>query len=182
MPGSRFAVRVREGDDVSEPGVGGRTPETSWEFAVSAADQLVLWCADGSPELGEDPLRTRTVVLLAAALHDRAQDAGLEGPSVIAVPLARVLDALKRHAASALEACPAPAGAGGEVRDWLLARYATADFDQVARAAQDVVEQHLAAHDVTTDGVSIDDRRPALRERARRRQHETLAAFEDEDY
>lgn len=167
---------------MSEAGAGRRMPETSWEFAVSAADMLTRWCADRSPELSGAPLRTRTVVLLAAALHDRAKDAGLEGESVLEVPLARVLDALKRHAASVLEACPAPAETGGEVRDWLLAQYATAEFEEVARAAQGVAEQHLAAHDETVDDVSIDDRRPALRERARRRQHETLAALEDEGF
>lgn len=145
-----------------------RPPATTWEYAVSTADQLVLWCADTEPEVGQEPLRTRTVVVLGAAIYDQARDSGLEGASVIGVPLARVHDALRWHAASVLEACPAPPHTGGEERDWLLAQYGTPEGDLVVRVAQDVVNRHLADADPHSGDVytSISDRRPALRERA----------------
>lgn len=166
---------------MSETAAGLRRPSTTWEFAVSAADQLVLWSADGAPAVAGEPLRTRTVVLLAAAVYDQAREARLEDAEVASVPLARVYDALRQPASSLLEACPAPAGIGGEERDWLLAQYGTDAAGQVTQAAQDAVNRHLAAAGTNND-VTIADRRPALREAARRRQRETLAALEGDDY
>lgn len=55
----------------------GRAPSGPWAYAVSAADQLLLWHGQGAPALLDEPLRTRAVVLLAACITDRA-----DGPDV----------------------------------------------------------------------------------------------------
>lgn len=82
-----------------------RAPDSSWDYCVSAADQLMLWHGQsGHPHVVEEPLRTRVVVVLAACLVDRAVAMGLD-PAIVDVPLAGALHILNRHPTSALEAC-----------------------------------------------------------------------------
>ncbi|MEV5568383.1 hypothetical protein AB0L54_36855, partial [Streptomyces sp. NPDC052196] len=99
---------------MTDAGAGLRTPGTDWEYAVSAADQLMLWHAQVAPYTAQEPLRTRAVVLLAACLHDRAHAAHLIGPDIAQVELADVATTLEHHALSTLQSCSAPVGTGGE--------------------------------------------------------------------
>ncbi|MFB7552626.1 hypothetical protein [Streptomyces sp. NPDC056154] len=140
-----------------------RHPTTTWEYAVSAADQLVLWHARNNPGLLHEPLRTRIVVLLAACVTDRARTAHLDGPDIIDVALTDVLTALNHYPVSSLESSGAPAGTGGEAAADLLRAYGTSEFDEVRRAGRETLTRHLA------DGgphARIADRRQALRESA----------------
>ncbi|MFF8618292.1 hypothetical protein [Streptomyces sp. NPDC015350] len=129
---------------------------------MSAADQLVLWHGRTAPQVLEEPARTRSVVLLAACLHDRAAAMDLDGAMVAEVQLGRAADVLERYPLSALEACrTAPAAEGSDIVDELLGDYGTDRFDRVRQ----VVRQTLAHH--RADGgpvVRIADRRPALRD------------------
>ncbi|MGK5548659.1 hypothetical protein ACSNOH_28585 [Streptomyces sp. URMC 127] len=146
----------------------GRAPQTTWEYAVSAADQLALWHADSNPGIGEQPLRHQTVVLLGAAIYQWASNEGADGPGVIDAPLGALINVLRDHAIRALERCPAPADSGAEERTLLVYAYGGPAFDVVQHTALDVVQHHLNdASPVTT--VTIADRRPALQEAARRR-------------
>ncbi|MFB7853267.1 hypothetical protein ACFC34_40530 [Streptomyces sp. NPDC056053] len=129
---------------------------------MSAADQLVLWHGRTAPQVLEEPARTRSVVLLAACLHDRAAAAGLDGAAVAEVQLGQAADVLERYPLSALETCrTAPAAEGGDVVDELLGDYGTDGFER----GRQVVRQALVHHQV--DGgphVRIADRRSALRD------------------
>ncbi|MFE9123737.1 hypothetical protein [Streptomyces sp. NPDC007172] len=108
---------------------GVRRPDTDWEYAVSAADQLMLWHAQVAPYTAQEPLRTRSVVLLAACLSNRAQAGQLTGPDVTQVQLPEAATVLEHYA---LQACPAPPGTGDEQRDYLVAAFGTDAFQSVA--------------------------------------------------
>lgn len=155
-----------------------RQPSTTWDHAVSVADQLVLWHGEAEPRVIGEPLRLRLAVLLGAVIQDCAREAGLDGPGVLAVPLARVSEALRIHAASVREGAPAPAGTGDEFREQLLAEFGSDAFEEVWQAALEVVDHHLSDTDAAVEEASIGDRRPALREQHGRRQCERLAALE----
>ncbi|MCF3105374.1 hypothetical protein IPZ58_27840 [Streptomyces roseoverticillatus] len=146
----------------------GRAPRTTWEYAVSAADQLVLWHADSNPGIGKQPLRHQAVVLLGAAIYQWASDERQHGPGVADAPLGLLINLLRDQAVSALERCPATADCGAEERALLVHAYGGPAFDVVQHTALDVVQHHLNdAGPATT--VTIADRRPALQEAARRR-------------
>ncbi|MFD8822086.1 hypothetical protein ACFV1C_06980 [Streptomyces sp. NPDC059605] len=127
---------------------------------MSAADLLLLWHGRTDPRVVQEPLRTRSVVLLAACLCDLATGSGLEGPAVADIPLAQAVTVLDHHAASALESCrTVPAGQGGDVADELLGAYGTEEFGHALAVCRQALAHHLA------DGgprVRITDRRPAL--------------------
>ncbi|MFF1916150.1 hypothetical protein ACFVYE_32105 [Streptomyces sp. NPDC058239] len=138
-----------------------RAPSTRWEYAVSAADQLILWHASRhQPELLQEPLRTRAVVLLAACVNDRAVTQHLDGPDIAAVSLGEVLTALDWYAVSSLESSGAPAGSGGEECAELLQAFGTDKFNAVRAAAREALKGHLADGGPHT---RITDRRQALR-------------------
>ncbi|MFD0296439.1 hypothetical protein ACFWJS_28495 [Streptomyces sp. NPDC127061] len=113
-----------------------RQPTTTWEYAVSAADLLALWHARSHPGLLGKPVRTRTVVLLAACIIDRARGAGLSGAAIVDVALADVLATVDRYALSSLEGCRAPAGIGGEAAADLLRLYGTLEYAEVHGAVR----------------------------------------------
>ncbi|WKK27848.1 hypothetical protein QZH56_36985 (plasmid) [Streptomyces olivoreticuli] len=143
-------------------GAGLRPPRTTWEFAVSAADTLVLWHAkDGDPRAGEEPLRLQTVVLLAAAIYQWAGDENQDGAAVAGVPLKVLADVLRGRASEALNKCPAPVGSGAKERAYLLDAHGTASFETVRRTALEVVLHHL---DDAASVVTIADRRRAFQE------------------
>lgn len=150
-----------------EPGL--RAPVSRWDYCVSAADQLMLWHGHTAPQVLQEPARTRTVVLLAACLHDRASAAGLDGTAVAEVQLGQAADVLERYPVSALEACrTAPAAEGGDVVDKLLAGYGTDAFERVRQ----MVRQALATSPGRRRPARPDrraDRRAALRSAGRHR-------------
>ncbi|MGQ7754822.1 hypothetical protein ACUN29_41470 (plasmid) [Streptomyces sp. WC2508] len=129
---------------------------------MSAADQLMLWHGRTAPQVLQEPERTRSVVLLAACLHDRASAVGLDGAAVAEVQLKQAADVLERYPVSALEACrTAPAASGGDVVDGLLGDYGRDGFERIRQPVRQALARHLA------DGgphVRIADRRPALRD------------------
>lgn len=156
-----------------------RIPVTTWEYAVSAADQLLLWHADTAPDLLREPLRTRTVVLVAAAVADTARVREMAGAAVTGVPLDAAAACVQLHAASALEGCSAPARAGAEEVGLLLAAYGTREFEAVQKTALEVLEHHI--QDAGGGPVTIADRREALQQAARRRHLEALASTVGEE-
>ncbi|MFD8851853.1 hypothetical protein [Streptomyces sp. NPDC059604] len=121
----------------------------------------MLWHGREASRVLEEPVRTRSVVLLAACLRDRAAEAGLEGPEVARVQLGQAAMVLDRYPVSALEACrTVPAAEGGDLVDELLADYGTSAFEEVRRTVRQALDRHRA------DGgphVRIADRRAALR-------------------
>lgn len=126
-------------------GPGLRAPVSRWEYCVSAADQLMLWHGRTAPQVLQEPARTRTVVLLAACLHDRASAAGLDGVAVTEVQLGQAADVLERYPVSALEACrTAPAAEGGDIIDELLADYGTDAFERVRQMVRQALAHHRA--------------------------------------
>ncbi|MFJ7497834.1 hypothetical protein ACIQZB_43475 [Streptomyces sp. NPDC097727] len=141
-------------------GDGLRAPGTRWEYAVSAADQLLLWHGRTVAGLVEHPLRVRAVVLLGACIADRAEGAGLDGPAVAEVVLADVVRAVDHFAVSAMESCrTVPEDVGGEVVEELLRDYGTPGFE----AVRQVVREALVCH-ISDSGphARIVDRRQAL--------------------
>ncbi|MFE3687790.1 hypothetical protein ACFXPM_31810 [Streptomyces sp. NPDC059095] len=122
-----------------------RRPGTDWEYAVSAADQLMLWHAQVAPYTAQEPLRTRAVVLLAACLSDRATAAHLTGPDIAHVQLAGAETVLEHYALSALQAAPAPTGTGDEQRDYLLAAFGDDGFETVRHAVREALAHHIQA-------------------------------------
>ncbi|WEP00690.1 hypothetical protein A6P39_044055 (plasmid) [Streptomyces sp. FXJ1.172] len=87
-------------------------------------------------------------MLLAAAVHALAADAGVGGAQIASLPLAAsagqdsLLTTLDTHPLSALQACPADELGGGE-REQLLAAYGTTQWSAVQAAARTVVEHHV---------------------------------------
>lgn len=141
---------------------GPRAPIGRWEYCVSAANQLVLWHGRTAPHILQEPARTRSVILLAACLYDRAAAAGLDGAAVAEVQLAQAANVLERYMVSALEACRTfPAAEGSDVVDELLADCGTDRIEWVRQRVRQALAHHRA------DGgphVRIADRRSALRE------------------
>ncbi|QIQ06153.1 hypothetical protein [Streptomyces liangshanensis] len=131
------------GDHSAEPAPG------LWEYALAAADELVLWHL-GTAAARQDRVEevqahhAPVVVLLAAALHDRALAADLAGTDLDRVELAAAYQVLEAHAVPAVEAAPAAPGLGGEQRAQLLAERETPAFEVVRTAALRVLAGHLA--------------------------------------
>ncbi|MEU9321114.1 hypothetical protein [Streptomyces sp. NPDC048295] len=129
---------------------------------MSAANQLVLWHGRTAPHILQEPARTKSVILLAACLYDRAAAAGLDGAAVAEVQLEQAANVLERYLVSALQACTMfPAAEGSDVVDELLADCGTDGFEWVRQGVRRTLAHHRA------DGgphVRIADRRSALRE------------------
>ncbi|WP_424893251.1 hypothetical protein [Streptomyces sp. XH2] len=139
-----------------------RTPRTTWEYAVSAADQMVLWHADASPGMSGEPLRTQAVVLLAASISQWAATAGREGPEIIGAPLEALSQSLRECPVSALRECPAVESCGAAERAHLLDAHGGPVFAAVQHATLDVLRHHLRDSSTTGSAVTIADRRAAL--------------------
>lgn len=142
-----------------------RSPETTWEYAVSASDLLTRHIpVRPVPQPGEEPDRALTVVMLAAAVHEVAVRTGLEGRAVREVDLREVKATLQRYPVSALEACPAPAGTGETERTELLAAYPDGAFTAAVAGAAAALRQHL--DDGPNALVTVADRAQAMGRRA----------------
>jgi hypothetical protein len=107
-------------------------------------------------------------VLLAAAVHALAADAGMNGPQVAALPLTSpvrqtsLLTTPYDHALSALQACPFGELGSGE-REQLVSVYGTPRWPAVRAAAQTVVEHHFQdAVDHGCPHSTISDRASAM--------------------
>ncbi|MCX5207554.1 hypothetical protein OG897_39890 [Streptomyces sp. NBC_00237] len=140
-----------------------RHPSSVWEYAASAADQLLRWHAHGTPDRMEEPRHTRAVVLLAAAINNEVTeaDAGLAPPAaVLAVELANADRAVDAYAASALQLCPATPGVGLEERDALLTLYGTTEYSAVETHVREALAAHIA--DADNPQITIHGRRDAL--------------------
>ncbi|MET9484965.1 hypothetical protein [Streptomyces sp. NPDC006638] len=140
-----------------------------WEYALAAADELVLWhlgTAAARQDRAEEVQEHHgpVVVLVAAALHDRALAADLAGTDLDRVELPAAYQVLDAHAVHAVEAAPAAAGLGGEQREHLLAARGTPVFDLVRTAALRVLAGHLA-----DGGALLADRAGALAAEGRAR-------------
>ncbi|MFI1798969.1 hypothetical protein ACH427_16710 [Streptomyces sp. NPDC020379] len=154
-----------------------RPPRTTWEYAVSAADRLLLWHAEnGHQDAGEESLRLQTAVVLAAAIHRWASDAQQDGPAVASAPLTVLAELLREHALQLLQECPAPADCGGEERARLLD--SDEAFEHARRTAVATVQHHL---DDATGIITIADRRRVFHA-ATVRAGLGLLADEAEDY
>jgi hypothetical protein len=120
-----------------------RLPRTTWQYILSVAGELVGWHLPQGQER-QPPVR-EAAVLLAAAVHALAADAGVNGPQVAALPLTSpagqtgLLTTLHDHALCALQACPGGELGSGE-REQLLSAYGTPRWRAVRPAAQTVVE------------------------------------------
>ena len=127
---------------MGEDRAGLREPETTWDYAMSAADVLTIWRARDVPAVGRDPLRTDIVVLIGSALYARARSTLAEGaPAVMGASLAYLHSLLGDTAW--LADCPPPPGMGREE----MARMVL-DFERMAvarYAARDVLAAHLDA-------------------------------------
>ncbi len=130
-----------------------RAPATTWEYAVSAAGQLMLWHTGTTADVLREPLRTRTVVLVATAVAGTARIRGTAGPAETGTPRWRACSCTH---ATALEGCGAPAGAGAEEVGLLMAAYGAPEFEAVRTAALEMLEHHLQ----DADGTLGSDRRP----------------------
>jgi len=124
-------------DDTETPG---RAPETDWEFALSAGDELVLAHLASPDAVSGDRIRARraeVVVTVAAAAYDQAQADGLHGRETTKTPLGGMLRRLGGHGADLLAAAPATPGMGLEQQQQLLAD--AGELHEVMALAGDVV-------------------------------------------
>ncbi|WP_405690943.1 hypothetical protein [Streptomyces sp. NBC_00057] len=137
-----------------------RAPRSRWEFAISAAEQLLLWHGRTDPQVLQEPLRTRSVVLLGACIATPAVTAGLDGSDVSKVPLADAATVLERYVASALESCrDVPDSVGGRVVDEILSVYGQPQFEEIRHVVRETLAHHMAD---SGPHVRIIDRRQAL--------------------
>ncbi|MFK0113956.1 hypothetical protein [Streptomyces sp. NPDC091217] len=135
-----------------------RQPETTWDYAMSAADSLTRWRARELPAVGRDPLRTDVVVLIGASLYARTRSALLDGPAVKDASLAYVRHLLL-NARDWISDCPPPPGMGRDEMNVLLIEFER--FEIARYAAQDVLEAHLRA--AADPAVTVAGRAAAMR-------------------
>lgn len=140
----------RMGDRIAN----GRMPENDWEFALSAANELVLWHQATADESMSPDRQTLTVVLVGCALHSAAVAQHLSGPALAHVHLDAALTTVSSHSLSALEAAPVVPGLGAEQHHELTRGSLV---DEVRADAVVVLERHLA-----DGGQTIADRAAAL--------------------
>ncbi|GHH57548.1 hypothetical protein [Streptomyces candidus] len=154
--GARRWLRVRAEEPL-------RVPDSLWEYAASAADQLMRWHAHGVPGRMEEPRHTRAVVLLAAAITEQARSAHTDvapAKAVLAVELGAADRVIEHYGAPALQVCPAVPGVGQEERDALLAVYGTTEYTSVESHVRAALTAHLA--DADDPHVTIAGRREAM--------------------
>jgi hypothetical protein len=136
---------------MSDTGTPPRIPRTTWEYCLSAADELVLWhLNETGGTAAVRALQPEVVVLLAAAAHSAAETAALSGPQIAQVQLtapdgqASMLATVHWHALSVLQACPATDRLGERQRTQLIDAYGTAAFTAVQDAAEEVLQRGVA--------------------------------------
>jgi hypothetical protein len=143
-------------------------PRTTWEYCLSAADELVLWHLRQGAEIPAAS-RAQAVVVIGSAAYALASSISLEGPRIVGLPLTgpagqptSVHGVLRHHALSALQACPDDE-LGASEREQLLASYGTDPFDLVMDAAVDVITHHArSSKEAGQPHPTIRDRAPAM--------------------
>ena len=157
-----------------------RAPESTWEYCLSAADELVAWhLAQDAPASVTTDLHPHVVLLLAAAIHARATEARLQGPAVADVALdgpGGVVDLVIRDARTVLRA--APARPGEAQREQLLDSPA-ALLPTVQVAAAFVLLHHAATAGAV--GATIRERATAMSAARRRQQVRAVADIMGDD-
>jgi len=158
-------------DDTSAPGP--RVPETDWEYALSAGDELVLayLASPGAPS--GDRIRARraeVVVMVAAAAYGQAQAAGLHGRETAKTPLDGILRRLGGHGADLLAAAPTTPGMGLEQQQQLLAD--ASELHEAMALAGDVVAGAKEKESYTVADWAAD--------RGRQRRRRILEALDEE--
>ncbi|KOG26343.1 hypothetical protein ADK35_04510 [Streptomyces viridochromogenes] len=146
-----------------------RPPRTTWEYCLSAADELVLWHMRQGGDVPEAD-RPRVVTLIGAAAYGLASSISLEGADVVGLPLtgpdesrsASVRGVLQHHALAALQTCPYEA-LGAAEREQLLAAYGSHTFDLARETAIAVITHHARSSSQTGQPhPTIRDRAPAM--------------------
>ncbi|MEU6353163.1 hypothetical protein ABZ896_28205 [Streptomyces sp. NPDC047072] len=125
-----------------------RPPRTTWEYCLSAADELVLWHMRQGRDVPETD-RPRVVTLIGAAAYGLASSISLDGPDIAGLPLtgpdesrsASVRGVLQHHALTALQTSPYEV-LGAAEREQLLAAYGTSAFDLARETAVAVITHH----------------------------------------
>ncbi|MGW0493540.1 hypothetical protein [Streptomyces olivaceus] len=146
-----------------------RPPQSTWEYCLSAADELVLWHGRQGGSIREAD-RPRVVVLIGAAAYGLASSISVDGPDVAGLPLTgpdesrsvSVRGVLQHHALRALQTSPYDV-LGAAEREQLLAAYGTPVFDLAREAAIEVITHHARSSEATGQPhPTIRDRAPAM--------------------
>lgn len=146
-----------------------RPPRTTWEYCLSAADELVLWHMRQGESVPEAD-RPRVVTLIGAAVYGLASSISLEGPDVAGLPLTgpdesrsvSVRGVLQHHALLALQRCPFEV-LGAAEREQMLAAYGSRTFDVARETAVAVITHHARSSGQTGQPhPTIRDRAPAM--------------------
>ncbi|MFD4528444.1 hypothetical protein ACFWP7_31900 [Streptomyces sp. NPDC058470] len=146
-----------------------RPPQTTWEYCLSAADELVLWHMRQGKDVPEVD-RPRVVTLIGAAAYGLASSISLEGPAVAGLPLtgpdesrsASVRGVLQHHALAALQTCPYEV-LGAAEREQLLATYGSEPFELAREMAIEVITHHTrSSGEMGQAHPTIRDRAPAM--------------------
>jgi hypothetical protein len=144
-------------------------PQNTWEYCLSAADELVLWHLRQGADLSAAD-RPQVVVLIGAAAHGLASSISLDGPEIAGLPLtgpdegrsASVRGVLQHHALSALQTCPDDA-LGASEREELLTLYGSEPFELARQVAVSVVTHHARLSGETGQPhPTIRDRAPSM--------------------
>ncbi|WP_331720287.1 hypothetical protein OG985_50130 (plasmid) [Streptomyces sp. NBC_00289] len=146
-----------------------RPPRTTWEYCLSAADELVLWHMRQGEDVPEAD-RPRVVTLIGAAAYGLASSISLDGPDVAGLPLTgpdesrsvSVRGVLQHHALRALQTSPYEV-LGAAEREQLLAAYGSPVFDLARETAVAVITHHARSSGQTGQPhPTIRDRAPAM--------------------
>lgn len=144
-------------------------PRTTWEYCLSAADELVLWHMRQGEDVPEAE-RPRVVTLIGAAAYGLASSISLDGPDVAGLPLtgpdesrsASLRGVLQHHALRALQTSPYEVMGAAE-REQLLAAYGSPAFDLARETAVAVISHHARSSGQTGQPhPTIRDRAPAM--------------------
>lgn len=169
------------------------SPRTTWEYCLSAADELVLWHIREGGAVPE-AARPRVVTLMGAAVYGLATSISLSGPGIADLPLtgsggssASIRGVLRYHALAALQRCPFDVRGAAE-REELLAAYGSDTFvsardtaitviDHLVRAAGQAGHLCPTIRDCVMSGVPETGSRVGVEEARSRQQFLTVAGM-----
>jgi len=140
-------------------------PGTTWEYCLSAADELVLWHLQQGEILEAESERPYVVVLIAAATYALASSISLEGSQIARLALGSsegsggVLGVVRYRSPAALRTWPEDSLGSVEADD-LIAGQDGVFFTSVRAAAEAVLTHHVRA------AVEAGQPRPTILDRA----------------
>jgi len=123
-------------------------PGTTWEYCLSAADELVLWHLQQGENLEAESERPSVVVLIAAATYALSSSISLEGSQIAHLALGSpggaggILGVVRHRPLAALRGWPADAMGRAET-DTLIAERDSDSFEAVRSAAESVITHHV---------------------------------------